>query len=62
VFKLLNDVTDSNVSNRVITTNNISFIKYPGDGFLLYDTEKGALYISYDSRYLLIADDIDKVK
>ena len=57
VFKLLDNV---NSGNKILTTDNLDKLKYPGDGYLVFDTKENALYISYDMRYLLIIDGIDK--
>ena len=59
VFKLLDEINGNNISNKVITTNDIDLISYPGDGYLVFDTKNKGLYISYDQRYLLIVDSID---
>lgn len=60
VFKLLDGITESNISSRVIITNSLNDIKYPGDGYLVFDSIYKALYLTYDDRYILILDSIDK--
>ena len=60
VFKLLEGINSNNGNSKTIITRNIKTIQYPGDGYLVFDTQENALYISYDQRYLLIIDGIDK--
>ena len=60
VFKLLDGIDGDNVGSKTIITNKIDALKFPGDGFLIFDTNENALYISYDQRYLLVIDGIDK--
>jgi hypothetical protein len=48
------------VGSKTIITRSLASIKYPGDGYLVFDTSENALYISYDLRYLLVIDGIDK--
>lgn len=60
VFKLLDSLnTQPNIKESTIITNDIdSLSKYPGDGMLIFDVNKKALYIAYDNMYLLVTDDI----
>lgn len=60
IFKLLDGIDGGNVGSKTIITNKIDTLKFPGDGFLVFDTKENALYISYDQRYLLVIDGIDK--
>ena len=60
VFKLLDGINSGNAGSKTIITKNLASLKYPGDGYLVFDSKENALYISYDQRYLLIIDGIDK--
>ncbi len=60
VFKLLDGINSSNAGSKTVITKNLTSLKYPGDGYLVFDSKENALYISYDKRYLLIIDGIDK--
>ena len=62
VFTLLdkfNDLDDEEAVSKVIITDDISSLQYPGDGILVFDAQKKALYISYDERYILIIDSLE---
>lgn len=62
VFKLLDQIDVNKGGSKIITTSDINNINFPGDGFLVFDTKENALYLSYDMRYLLIADKINPSK
>lgn len=62
VFKLLDSINLNTDAGKIITTNNIQLLNYPGDGYLVFDTNNSALYISYDYRYLLVSDNLDQHK
>lgn len=62
VFNLIDKIDTSNISSKVMTTDSLDLMKYPGEGYLIFDVNKSALYISYDQRYLLLVDDVDDFK
>ena len=62
VFTLLdkyNTLDVEGIRGKVIITESLESIDYPGEGCLIFDTEKHGLYISYDDRYILILDSLD---
>lgn len=64
VFKLLdkyNKEEDSDDQSKTLIVESISDIDYPGDGVLIFDINKKALYIAYDQRYILLIDSLEYV-
>ena len=59
VFKLLDQIDINSGGSKIIITHDLTNLKYPGDGFLVFDTSENSLYIAYDMRYLLVVDKID---
>lgn len=62
VFTLLdkyNSLDVEGIKGKVIITESLETLEYPGEGCLIFDTEKHGLYISYDERYILILDSLD---
>ena len=62
LFKQLDRINQKpveEIKKSVIITQSIESLDYPGEGILVFDISKKALYISYDNRYVLILDNVD---
>ena len=62
IFKLLDDFNkNEDTQSKVIIVESLEKMEFPGDGMLIFDTTKKALYIAYDQRYVLLIDSLDYV-
>lgn len=62
IFKLLDKINnEEDPKSKTLIVESLDDIEYPGDGTLIFDVKKKALYIAYDQRYVLILDSLEFV-
>lgn len=62
IFKLLDKINnEEDPKSKTLIVESLDDIDYPGDGTLIFDVKKKALYIAYDQRYVLILDSLEFV-
>ena len=62
IFKLLDKINnEEDPKSKTLIVESLDNIEYPGDGTLIFDVKKKALYIAYDQRYVLILDSLEFV-
>ena len=62
IFKLLDKFNnEEDPQSKTLIVESLEDIEYPGDGTLIFDVKKKALYIAYDQRYVLILDSLEFV-
>lgn len=60
IFKLLDKFNnEEDPQSKTLIVESLEDIEYPGDGTLIFDVKKKALYIAYDQRYVLILDSLE---